>query len=163
MVKELTGGKGADVIYDPVGGDLFDQCTRCVNWKGRILVVGFASGKIPQYPVNLALLKGCQLVGVFWGEFRGREPDVFGENCAELFEMYRTGKNQTADIAGVPVGEICRGTECVHPAQSCGENRSAHSRRVNERGGRDCEAIGGAAGTRGRNFPACTHKFNEAS
>ena len=91
-VKELTGGKGADVIYDPVGGDLFDQCARCINWKGRILVVGFASGTIPKYPINLALLKGCQLVGVFWGSFRKREPQVHQQNCRDLFELFGRGE-----------------------------------------------------------------------
>lgn len=91
-IKELTDGKGADVIFDPVGGELFDQCTRCVNWNGRILVVGFASGTIPKYPVNLALLKGCQIVGVFWGEFRQREPQTSRENCQALFELFRQGK-----------------------------------------------------------------------
>lgn len=91
-VKELTGGKGADVIFDPVGGDLFNQATRCINWRGRLLVVGFASGTIPQYPINLALLKGCQLVGVFWGEFRKREPETYRENCDELFAWFRQGK-----------------------------------------------------------------------
>jgi len=90
-VKQLTDGNGADVIFDPVGGDLFDQCTRCINWKGRILVVGFASGTIPKYPTNLALLKGCQVVGVFWGEFRKREPDTYRKNCEELFELFRNG------------------------------------------------------------------------
>ena len=88
----LTGGKGADVIFDPVGGDLFDQSTRCINWKGRILVVGFASGTIPKYAVNLALLKGCEIVGVFWGEFRQREPDIYRENCQALFDLFREGK-----------------------------------------------------------------------
>jgi NADPH:quinone reductase len=91
-IKELTGGKGADVIFDPVGGELFDQCARCVNWNGRILVVGFASGTIPKYPVNLALLKGCQIVGVFWGDFRQREPEVYRENCQALFELFRERK-----------------------------------------------------------------------
>lgn len=91
-VKELTGGKGADVIYDPVGGELFDQATRSINWKGRLLVVGFASGSIPKYPVNLALLKGCSLVGVFWGDFQRREPEVSRENTRELFDLYRQGK-----------------------------------------------------------------------
>ncbi|MCZ6772918.1 MAG: NADPH:quinone oxidoreductase family protein [Proteobacteria bacterium] len=91
-VKELTGGRGADVIYDPVGGDLFDQCARCINWKGRILVVGFASGTIPKYPINLALLKGCQLVGVFWGAFRKREPRVYQKNCRDLFELFGRGE-----------------------------------------------------------------------
>ena len=91
-VKELTGGKGADVIYDPVGGDLFDQCARCINWKGRILVIGFASGTIPRYPINLALLKGCQLVGVFWGSFCKREPQVHEQNCRDLFELFGRGE-----------------------------------------------------------------------
>ena len=92
QVKALTDGKGADVIYDPVGGELFDQCTRCINWKGRILVVGFASGTIPRYPTNLALLKGCQLVGVFWGNFRDNEPDENRRNFDELFQFYTEGK-----------------------------------------------------------------------
>jgi NADPH:quinone reductase len=90
-VKELTGGNGADVIYDPVGGDLFDQAARSINWKGRILVVGFASGTIPKYPINLALLKGCSLVGVFWGSFRKHEPQTCKENIQELFQLYRQG------------------------------------------------------------------------
>jgi NADPH:quinone reductase len=90
-VKELTGGKGADVIYDPVGGDLFDQATRSINWNGRLLVVGFASGTIPKFPVNLALLKGCQIVGVFWGDFKRREPQTHKQNCRELFDLFRQG------------------------------------------------------------------------
>mgnify|MGYP001160567671 CR=1 FL=1 len=91
-VKKLTGGVGADVIYDPVGGDLFDQCARCINWKGRLLVIGFASGTIPKYPINLALLKGCDLVGVFWGDFRRREPEVHNQNVEDLFALFSEGK-----------------------------------------------------------------------
>jgi NADPH:quinone reductase len=91
-VKELTGGKGADVIYDPVGGDAFDACMRAINWKGRLLVVGFASGRIPKVPVNLALLKGCQIVGVFWGAFRNNEPEVNRENFRQMFDWYEAGK-----------------------------------------------------------------------
>ncbi|MGI9344797.1 MAG: NADPH:quinone oxidoreductase family protein [Gammaproteobacteria bacterium] len=90
-VKALTNGKGADVIYDPVGGDLFNQCLRCVNWNGRILVIGFTGG-IPQIPTNLVLLKGCQIVGVFWGAFTQREPDTNAANFAELFEMFSNGR-----------------------------------------------------------------------
>jgi len=91
-VKDLTDQNGADVIYDPVGGDMFDQSARCINWKGRLLVVGFASGRIPKLPANLALLKGSQIVGVFWGAFRGREPEVHDQNTRELFELYNEGK-----------------------------------------------------------------------
>src|SRR6056300_1401115 len=68
-VKALTGGNGADVIYDPVGGPLFDQCMRCINWEGRVLIVGFVGGDIPRVPTNLILLKSCQVVGVFYGAF----------------------------------------------------------------------------------------------
>jgi NADPH2:quinone reductase len=91
-VKELTSGQGADVIYDAVGGDYFDQAIRCINWKGRLLVVGFASGRIPQLPVNLVLLKGCSIVGVFWGAFTGREPDVNARNLQKLGHWYEEGK-----------------------------------------------------------------------
>ncbi|MDO8270981.1 MAG: NADPH:quinone oxidoreductase family protein [Gammaproteobacteria bacterium] len=91
-VKALTDDKGADVIYDPVGGNLFDQATRCINWNGRILVVGFASGRIPEYKANLALLKGASMVGVFLGRFRKEEPQAYEENFAELLEMFSAGK-----------------------------------------------------------------------
>ncbi len=90
--KALTDGKGADVIYDPVGGDLFDQSTRAINWNGRILVVGFASGRIPQMPANLALLKGSSVVGVFWGAFAKKEPALNAENFRQLFRLHAEGK-----------------------------------------------------------------------
>ena len=91
-VKELTDGKGADVIYDPVGGDLFDQCCRCINWNGRLLVIGFTSGRIPEYKANLALLKGSSMVGVFLGRFRKEEPEEYEKNFTELLAMYEEGK-----------------------------------------------------------------------
>jgi len=91
-VKALTDDKGADVIYDPVGGNLFDQATRCINWNGRILVVGFTSGRIPEYKANLALLKGASMVGVFLGRFRKEEPEAYEQNFNELLDMYRAGK-----------------------------------------------------------------------
>ncbi|MGB4248264.1 MAG: zinc-binding dehydrogenase, partial [Pseudohongiellaceae bacterium] len=82
----------ADVIYDPVGGNLFDQATRCINWNGRILVVGFTIGRIPEYKANLALLKGASMVGVFLGRFRKEEPEAYEQNFSELLDMYRAGK-----------------------------------------------------------------------
>jgi NADPH2:quinone reductase len=91
-VKALTDGLGADVIYDPIGGDIFLQCMRCVNWKGRVLVIGFASGPIPEVPTNLALLKGCSIVGVFWGRFTGAEPEENSKNFDELFTLHAEGK-----------------------------------------------------------------------
>ncbi|MEX2130100.1 MAG: NADPH:quinone oxidoreductase family protein [Pseudohongiellaceae bacterium] len=91
-VKALTQDRGADVIYDPVGGDLFDQSTRCINWNGRLLVVGFTSGRIPEYKANLALLKGASMVGVFLGRFRREEPQAYEENFRELLALYAAGK-----------------------------------------------------------------------
>lgn len=91
-LKELTGGKGVDVVYDPVGGDAFDAATRCMARNGRLLVVGFASGQIPKFPVNLALVKEYAVLGVFWGSFVVHEPKVFASNMVELFNWYEQGK-----------------------------------------------------------------------
>ena len=90
--KELTGGKGVDVIYDPVGGDYFEQSLRAIARRGRMLVVGFASGKIPKLPANLVLLKDCQVVGVFWGQFAKLEPEVNAQNIRDLVQMVADGK-----------------------------------------------------------------------
>ena len=95
-VKELTSGNGADVIYDPVGGDVFEQSLRCINWDGRLLVVGFASGPIPSAKANLILLKGCAVVGVFWGAFSAREPAVNAANFQQLMTWYEQGSLKPA-------------------------------------------------------------------
>ncbi len=91
-VKALTGGAGADVVYDPVGGDVFEQSLRCINWDGRLLVVGFAGGAIPSVRANLVLLKGCQIVGVFWGAFVRRSPDLNRANFDRLFAWFEAGR-----------------------------------------------------------------------
>ena len=91
-VKRLTGGLGVDVIYDPVGGDLFDQAIRSIAWNGRLLVVGFASGRIPELAVNLCLLKGAAVLGVFWGAFAQRQPQDNAANFQQLFAWYAEGK-----------------------------------------------------------------------
>ena len=90
-VKAITDG-GADVIYDPVGGDVFDQSLRCIAWNGRLLVIGFAGGTIPSAKANLILLKGCAVVGVFWGGFAAREPETNRRNFALLFDWWKEGK-----------------------------------------------------------------------
>lgn len=91
-LKALTHGKGPDVIYDPVGGDLAEAAFRSIGWRGRYLVVGFAQGQIPALPLNLALLKGASLVGVFWGEFAKREPAHNAAMLGELAAWYAAGK-----------------------------------------------------------------------
>lgn len=91
-VKELTGGKGVDVVYDPVGGDYSELAVRSMGWNGRFLVIGFASGPIPKIPLNLMLLKGCAVLGVFWGRFPMEEPEENLQNVRELTEMFESGK-----------------------------------------------------------------------
>ena len=98
-VKTLTEGKGVDVIYDPVGGPMFDQCMRCINWGGRVLIVGFVGGDIPKVPTNLILLKSCQVVGVFYGAFSGRFPAENQQNFVEIIDMFNTG-NLKALVGG---------------------------------------------------------------
>ena len=91
-IRAITAGRGADVIYDPVGGELFEQCLRAIAWCGRILIIGFASGQISTVPANLPLLKGSSIVGVFWGRFTEQEPKTNAENTAELFQLLQQGK-----------------------------------------------------------------------
>ncbi len=91
-VKEITKGKGVDVIYDPVGDAYTEQALRAIAWKGRYLVVGFAAGEIPKIPLNLALLKGCEIVGVFWGAFVQREPKRNAENLQTIMQWFAQGK-----------------------------------------------------------------------
>ena len=90
-IKELTDGRGVDVVYDPVGGDLSEPALRSTAWNGRFLVVGFAAGKIPSVPLNLPLLKGCSIVGVFWGAFTRNEPARHDANMVELVALFEAG------------------------------------------------------------------------
>jgi NADPH2:quinone reductase len=91
-VKALTEGKGADVVCDAVGGPYSEPALRSTAWRGRFLVVGFAAGEIPKIPLNLVLLKGCAIVGVFWGDFMRREPALFNESVRNVCEWYGEGK-----------------------------------------------------------------------
>lgn len=91
-IKDLTGGRGVDVVYDPVGGGYSEPVLRSMAWDGRFLVIGFASGEIPRVPLNLPLLKGCQIVGVFWGAFVGRDPQGNRANVEDLGRWWRDGR-----------------------------------------------------------------------
>jgi NADPH:quinone reductase len=91
-IKAITAGRGVDVVYDPVGGAYSEPALRDMAWNGRFLVVGFAAGDIPKVPLNLPLLKGCSIVGVFWGAFTKTEPDNNRRNNAELMQLYLQGK-----------------------------------------------------------------------
>ncbi|MEO8081961.1 MAG: NADPH:quinone oxidoreductase family protein [Caldimonas sp.] len=105
-IKALTEGKGLDVVYDPVGGDLAEPVFRSIAWRGRYLVVGFAQGGIPALPLNLALLKGASIVGVFWGEFARREPKANAAALAELAGWYAEGKVKPVIDRLMPMREL---------------------------------------------------------
>ncbi len=105
-LKALTGGKGPDVVYDPVGGDLTEQAFRSIAWRGRLLVIGFANGPIPALPLNLALLKGASVVGVFWGEFAKREPQKNAACLMQLAAWYMEGKIKPVIEHKLPMAQL---------------------------------------------------------
>ena len=105
-VKLLTGGKGPDVIYDPVGGAMAEPAFRSIAWRGRYLVVGFAGGAIPSLPLNLTLLKGASIVGVFWGGFAKNEPEANARAMAELAQWYQQGKIKPVIDSTLPMAEL---------------------------------------------------------
>lgn len=105
-LKALTNGKGPDVIYDPVGGELAEPAFRSIAWRGRYLVVGFASGAIPSLPLNLTLLKGASIVGVFWGGFAKQEPEASANAMAELAKWYAQGKIKPVIDRTMPMDQL---------------------------------------------------------
>ena len=105
-IKTLTDGKGPDIVYDPVGGDLAEPVFRSIAWRGRYLVIGFAQGDIPALPLNLPLLKGASIVGIFWGDFVRREPKASAAGMMQLAQWYREGKVKPAIDCRLPMSEV---------------------------------------------------------
>lgn len=122
-VREFTGGHGADVIYDPVGGDVFDGSTRCIAWEGRLLVIGFASGRIPEIAANRILLKNISVVGVNWPEYRVRDPQVLAAAQEDIWAGYREG-------ALIPVIWKTLPFEAVTEALAAIEDRASYGKIV---------------------------------
>ena len=120
-VKELTGGNGADVVYDPVGGASTEAALRGTAWDGRLLVIGFASGEIPRIPSNLLLLKGAALVGVFWGQFMMREPAKARAQLVEILERIRDGKLRPHISGRYPLAEAPRALEEIASRRAQGK------------------------------------------
>jgi NADPH2:quinone reductase len=113
VIKQLTDGKGPDVIYDPVGGEFAEPAFRSIAWRGRYLVVGFASGPIPSLPLNLTLLKGASIVGVFWGDFARREPKANAEMMQKLASMYAKGQVRPVIDQTLPMSELHKAYEIM--------------------------------------------------
>ncbi|WEK31203.1 MAG: NADPH:quinone oxidoreductase family protein [Candidatus Pseudomonas phytovorans] len=120
-IKRLTGGQGVDVIYDPVGGELFEQAVRGLAWNGRLLVVGFASGSIPQLAANLVLLKGAAVLGVFWGAFAQRQPQDNAANFKQLFAWHAEGKLKPLVSQTYPLAEAGAAIERLAQRQAVGK------------------------------------------
>jgi NADPH:quinone reductase len=120
-LKELTGPKGVDVVYDPVGGALAEPALRSLCWKGRFLVIGFASGEIPRVPLNLTLLKGCDIRGVYYGEFTAREPEAARENLAQLLGWAEDGTLSVHIHAAYPLDEFKQAFEAIAKRQTLGK------------------------------------------
>ena len=91
-MKAITGGHNADVIYDPVGGDAFDAGLRCIAWGGRIVIIGFTSGRIPQIPANILLVKNIDVIGFYWGSHQPRKPELLRDSYSKLLHWFEEGK-----------------------------------------------------------------------
>src|SRR5206468_866109 len=105
VVKEVTGGHGADIVYDPVGGDGFDKSRKCIAFEGRLVVVGFTSGRIPEAPANHLLVKNYSVVGLHWGLYRKYDPSVFAETHEELVRLWAKGDIDPLVSQALPLAE----------------------------------------------------------
>ena len=120
-IKELTGGKGADVLYDPVGDQYAEPALRAMNWEGRYLVIGFAAGEIPRVPLNLTLLKGCDVLGVFWGAFIERDPQGHRANTQQLVDWCVQGKISSHVHAVYPLKDGIAALKAIAARQVMGK------------------------------------------
>ncbi len=120
-VKEATGGRGADVIYDPVGGDIFHGSTKCVAFAGRILVIGFASGRIPQVRLNRVLLKNIAIVGLHWGAYREHDPAKVDQAMAALFELFERGAVPPLISSARPLAEAAEALAALKARKTVGK------------------------------------------
>lgn len=120
-VKEITGGRGADLVYDPVGGDAFDKSLRCIAWEGRVIVIGFAAGRIPQIPANLVLVKNIDVIGFFWGSYRLHKPHLMGDSYQQLFRWFEEGKLKPHVSHRVPLARIGDALNLLKTRKSTGK------------------------------------------
>ena len=120
-LRKITNGKGADVIYDPVGGSYSEAALRSIAWQGRFLVVGFAAGEIPKLPLNLVLLKGCDVIGVFWGSWMDRDPEGHRANTEQLLAWCLEGKLSSHVHAVYPLADAPAALKAIAARQVMGK------------------------------------------
>jgi len=120
-VKEITGGKGADVIYDPVGGDAFDAAMRSIAWEGRLIVIGFASGRVPEAKANIVLVKNISVVGFYWGSYNIKKPEVVMGSMKKLLEWYESGKIKPHVSHEIPMEQAGEALDMMIQRKSTGK------------------------------------------
>jgi len=120
-VKTITGGRGADVVYDPVGGEAFEASLRSIAWGGRIIIIGFASGKVPQIPANIVLVKNIDIIGFYWGSYQARKPELLRESYAKLLGWFEEGKLRPHVSAQMDLKDVAQALELLRQRKSTGK------------------------------------------
>ncbi len=120
-VKTITGGRGADVIYDPVGGDAFDAGLRSIAWGGRVIIIGFASGRIPQAPANILLVKNIDVIGFYWGSYQARKPELLRDSYAKLLRWFEEGKLKPHVSAQLDMKDVAQAMNLLRQRKSTGK------------------------------------------
>src|SRR6266853_475064 len=120
-VKAITGGRGVDVVYDPVGGDAFDASLRSIAWGGRILIIGFAGGRIPQIPANILLVKNIDVIGFYWGSYQARKPELLRDSYAKLLRWFEEGKLKPHVSAQMDMKEVAQAMNLLSQRKSTGK------------------------------------------
>ena len=120
-VRALTEGRGADVVYDPVGGDAFDASLRSIAWEGRIIVIGFAGGRVPQIPANLVLVKNCDIIGFYWGSYRKRRPAILRHSYRQLFGWWTEGKLKPHISDRFDLAEVAKAMRVLRERRATGK------------------------------------------
>jgi NADPH2:quinone reductase len=120
-VKAITGGRGVDVVYDPVGGDAFDASLRSIAWGGRIIVIGFASGRIPQVPANILLVKNIDVIGFYWGSYQARRPELLRDSYSRLLRWFEEGKLKPHISAQMDLNEVAQAMALLQSRKSTGK------------------------------------------
>ncbi len=120
-VRALTQGRGANVVYDPVGGDAFDASLRCIAWEGRIIVIGFAGGRVPQIPANLVLVKNCDIIGFYWGSYRKHNPAVVRASYEKLFAWFNDGRLKPLVSERFDLVDVAQAMQALRGRRSTGK------------------------------------------